>query len=220
MREFSKRNELHYVSRHFSLISLTVKRRLVSIKLVHSRKVSTADSHDNNAERQTATPNNLVDSLLKIVDDAVCNYQQDIILLVLLRHTHAFCHVINQLKNRREVRRAIKTDLVNCIFVGFDDALDTITLWIEYIAVQRKAVVCCLIERRNRSTETKRRDFFIRIIILQNTTHTLDCVVVFVLFDITNVVEGVRLAWLDIRQSKVNRNRKSDLASSEDEVKE
>ena len=99
MREFSKRNELHYVSRHFSLISLTVKRRLVSIKLVHSRKVSTADSHDNNAERQTATPNNLVDSLLKIVDDAVCNYQQDIILLVLLRHTHAFCHVINQLKN-------------------------------------------------------------------------------------------------------------------------
>ena len=118
------------------------------------------------------------------------------------------------------MRGAIKTDLVDCIFVGFDDALDTITLWIEYIAVQRKAVVCCLIERRNRSTETKRRDFFICIIILQNTTHTLDCVVVFVLFDITNIVEGVRLAWLDIRQSKVNRNRKSDLASSEDEVKE
>jgi len=75
MREFSKRNELHDVGSHFSLISLTVKRRLVSIKLVHSRKVSTTDSHYNNAERQTATPNNLVDGLLKIVDDSVRNYQ-------------------------------------------------------------------------------------------------------------------------------------------------
>ena len=111
---------------------------------------------------------------------------------------HAFCHIVNQLKNRREMSWAVKVDLLYCVFVCLDNSFDAVALWIENIAVERKAVVCCLIKGRNCSAETKCWYLFIRVIILNNASNTLDCVVILVLFDVADVVKRVWLAWLDV----------------------
>jgi hypothetical protein len=144
--------------------------------------------------------------LLQIVDDAICDDKQDVILLILLGDTHTLSHIINQLKYRREVRRTVKVNLANRIFVCFDYTFDAVAFWIENVAIKCKAVVRSLVEGWDRRTEAEGRDFLICVIVLEYASNTFYCVVVFVLLDVADVVEGSRFTRLDVRKSKVDRN--------------
>jgi hypothetical protein len=144
--------------------------------------------------------------LLQIVDDAICDNKQDVILLILLGDTHTLSHIIDQLKYRREVRRTVKVNLANRILVCFDYTFDAVAFWIENVAIKCKAVVRSLIEGWDRRTETEGRDFLIGVIVLEYASNTFYCVVVFVLLDVADVVEGSRFTRLDVRKSKVDRN--------------
>lgn len=94
--------------------------------------------------------------------------------------------------------RAVKAHLVDCIPVGFDYTLNTVALWIEDVTIKSEAVVGCLKVGWDRGTETECRYLFICVIVLQNAAHTLYRIVVFVLFDVTSVVERGRFAWVDV----------------------
>ncbi len=100
----------------------------------------------------------------------------------------------------------VQVDLADSILVGLNNAFNTITFWVENVAVERKAMVCSLIERWNRRSKPKSGYFFIRVVVLQNTSYTFNCVVVLVLIDITGVMQRVWFARLDVRQSKVDRD--------------
>jgi hypothetical protein len=100
----------------------------------------------------------------------------------------------------------VQVDLADSILVGFNNAFNTITFWVEYVAVEGKAMICGLVEGWNRRSKPESGYFFIRVVVLQNTSYTFNCVVILVLINITGVMQRIWLARLDVRQSKVNRN--------------
>jgi len=75
MHELSVRHELHNVSIHILLVLHAVKRVIISIKDIHLREISTANTHNNDAQRQTAAPHDLINRLLEVINDTISNDQ-------------------------------------------------------------------------------------------------------------------------------------------------
>lgn len=82
--ELSERYKLNDVSAHIPFVLVRVKRSHVGIQLVHRRKISITDSDDHNTQRVVGAPNNLVDGLLEVIDDAIGDDEQDLVALVVV----------------------------------------------------------------------------------------------------------------------------------------
>ena len=84
MLKFSKRNKLHNIPRHILFILFRIQGVHVSIEGVHAGEVSVAYADYDDGERENRPSNYLVDGLLHVVDDAVRDNQQNLIVLIIL----------------------------------------------------------------------------------------------------------------------------------------
>jgi len=88
-------HELDNVTVHEFLVFLRVQWLVIGIKNVHRGEVGFTYSNNDDAERQGASPHNLIDCLLHVVDDSVGDDQKNNVLLVSLGHFKSFCHVVD-----------------------------------------------------------------------------------------------------------------------------
>lgn len=84
--EVAEWNELHNVGIHVLFVLHGVEGFIVGVEDVHALEVFVADAHDDDGDGEAGAADNLVDSLLHVIDNTVCDDQQDKILLVVLRN--------------------------------------------------------------------------------------------------------------------------------------
>lgn len=123
MHEFAEGYELHDVGRHVALVLLGPERHFVRIKLVHRAEIGRAYTHDNDTKGLAAASHNLVNRPLHVIDYTICNDQQDVVLLILLRDVHLLCHFIYQVQDRSEMGRTIQVDMIDRMLVCLDNAI-------------------------------------------------------------------------------------------------
>lgn len=92
--EFSEGNELDDVTRHLLSIVLRVKRSVITIKCFHAREVEVSDTDNDDGERLVGATYDLVDGLFHISNGAIGQYQEQVILLIVLRNFFSFAAVI------------------------------------------------------------------------------------------------------------------------------
>jgi len=101
------------------------------------------------------------------------------------------------LKKRAEESGTSKTDLRECLAVRCKDLLDTVDLWLGWVAVHSKAVIDTVDSKVTRdTTEAKDWKQFIRIIWLNNLTNVEDSALILVLS--TEEMKRLRRTWLTI----------------------
>ena len=86
---------MHYVRLHVFLVALGVERNLIGVELIHVLEPVATHAHDDYTQGKVTTPDDLVNRLLHIVDDAVGDDQQDVILLIQLVDALALCHIVD-----------------------------------------------------------------------------------------------------------------------------
>ena len=190
--ELAERHELNNVRIHVPAVLLGVERCLVSIQLVHRAEIGIAHTHDDDRERQAAAPYDLINRILHIVDNAIGNNQQNVILLVCLADIHTLSHVVDHFHNRPKVRRAIQIYTVDRVFVCLNDTVDTVALRVEDVAIQRKTVFSLLEVGRYLSAKAQYWDLLVRVVVLQDASHRSDRIQVLVFVH----VEIVQRVWL------------------------
>ena len=216
---FSEGNELYNVRIHVLTILLAVERGLVCIELVHRLKISCANSHNNDREWKLRASYNLIDRFLHIVDNTICDNQQDVVLLINLCDLHALRHLVNKVNDLGKVCRTIQIYALNCVFVRLHDTVQPVTLRVENITVQGETVLSCGPIRWNRSTKTEGWYLLVTVVVLENAADRSDRVKIFI-FRKVEVVERLWIAWHSIRHREIYSDRKPDFTASKDEVKE
>lgn len=133
--KFSERDKLHNVWTHKFIELLTVKWLIIGIKNIHSLETIISNTDNNDWKRQWRTSHNLVNCLLQVIYNSICNDQQNVILLVSLSHIFSFSHVVYQLNDWREVSWSIKTYIVECVFVRLNYTFKTVNFRIENVSI-------------------------------------------------------------------------------------
>lgn len=111
--ELAEWYELYNISLHVLLVLHGVKWDVIGIEDIHAVEVITANADDDDADREAAaSSNDLINSLLHIVNDTISDDQQDIVLLVLLADLFGLSHVVDKFNDRGEVGGAIQVDFV------------------------------------------------------------------------------------------------------------
>ena len=88
--ELLEGNELDDVSTHVLFVLLGIQRVDVCVKNLHRAEVCVAHSDDHDRERKVCASHDLVNCLGHVADDSVGNYQQDLVVLIVLRNFHSF----------------------------------------------------------------------------------------------------------------------------------
>lgn len=77
------------------LVHLGIEGVFVCIELIHRAEISLTHAHDDDREGKLRAIDDLIDSLLKVRNDAICYDEQDVVLLVLLGAIHLLSHFID-----------------------------------------------------------------------------------------------------------------------------
>ena len=170
--ELTIRHKLNNVGRHVLPKALRVQWSFVSVKYVHGGEVGTAYTHNDDGKWEGGASDDLISRLLHVRDLAVGDNQQDVVLLVLLRHLHLLRHVIYLLNDWCKVGRTAKTHIIDAADVGLDHSIKTVALGIKDVAIDSEAMTGSM--RLDYSSVTKSGDLFVCIIVLKNISDGLD----------------------------------------------
>jgi len=162
----------------------------------------------------------LVNCLLQVHDLAISQNKQNVILLVILAllHLFAFDIVVDLVKHRREPSGPEQRVALERCLVSRDAVVDAHDFWVEYVAVESKAmhhlggISFC-------ASKAVERKLLVSVVVLQNTANCLHSSDVLVPLSIPKV-QRIRLHWISIAQSEVDCDLQSNLAASEDVVQE
>ena len=80
--EIIVRDELNYISGHILTVALGVKGLVVTIKSFHAAEIGIANTNNDDSHRQLGASHNLVNRLVHVVDDTVCDYDENVEFLV------------------------------------------------------------------------------------------------------------------------------------------
>jgi len=105
--ELPERNKLNDVPAHIFSIFLRIEWVDIRIKHIHRTEVSVSDPNNDDRERQISSPHNLINGLLQVINDAICNNQQYLISLILRRDLARLTPFINSIQNPRKVCRSV-----------------------------------------------------------------------------------------------------------------
>ena len=184
--EVSIRHKLDNIGRHVLPEALRVQWSFVSVEYVHGGEVGTANTHNDDGKWEGGASDDLICRLFHVSDLAVGDYQQDIVLLVLLRHLHLLCHVIYLLDDWCKVGRATQTHIIDAADVGLDHSIKTVALGIKEVAIDGEAVTSSM--RLDYSTVTKSGDLFVCVIVLKNIPDGLDSIKILIACQVTFVM--------------------------------
>ena len=138
--EVSEGHKLDDIGLHVLFVSHRVERNFVGIQDIHALKIIAAYANNDDAERQSASTNNLVNCLLHIVDDSIGDNEQNLILLVHLRDILGLGHIIYELNNWCEISRTVQIDVFKRVFVSFNDTFEAVDFRVENVPIKGKAV--------------------------------------------------------------------------------
>lgn len=151
-----------------------IKGLFVCVELVHCTEISLTDTDDDDRKWKLRAIDDLIDSLLKVRNDAICDNEQDVVLLVLLRTIHLLSHFVDYFEDWSKVGWAIQIDSVDGMLVGLDYTFNTINFWVENVTIEGKAVISLVCIRRDGCTKSKHWNLLIAVIILENISNRLD----------------------------------------------
>lgn len=77
----------------------------------------------------------MVDRLAHVVDDSICDDQENVEFLLLLIILFVFGHVVHLLKNASKVGWTVEIDVLQAVFVVRDHVIDTVDSWVEDVAI-------------------------------------------------------------------------------------
>ena len=133
--EVVERHKLNDISRHVLPICLRIERLFIAIKYLHRAEISITNTHNNDGDWKVGAANNLINCLVHICDDTICNYQAYVELLIHLidiRRSHLIVHFV---KNFVEICRAIQIAILQGFLIMSDYLHNTIDSWIKDVAV-------------------------------------------------------------------------------------
>ena len=128
-------------------------------------------------------------------------------------------HVSDQLDDGSEVRWTVEVDVLQRALVGCCDSLESITFWVEDVAVKSEAVRCSVDGWRDGRSVAEDWDLLLGVIILQDVSSGFDGCEVLVPLHI-KVVERISLGWITIAECEINGDIELNFASSENIFKE
>ena len=152
---------MHNIGLHILLISHRVKRHFVGIQDVHTLEIITADANNDDTERKSASTNNLVNCFLHVIDDSICDNEQDLVLLVELRDVLGLSHIVYKLNDRCEISWTVQIDVFKRVFVCFNHTVETIDFRVEYVSIKGKTVRSSVRRWRDSGTKAERWDLFV-----------------------------------------------------------
>ena len=158
----------------------------ISVKIFHLIKLCRADANDDDGHRQGGCAHNLINGLLLVSDYSVGQDEQDVVLLVTLRHLTILQSFNQLLDDRREVGRAIELANLECLAVRHLDALDAVAFRMERVAVQGELVPGGR-QRRYVGSEAISGYGLVLVIVLQNASDTSQGSKILILISIVGV---------------------------------
>jgi hypothetical protein len=167
-------NELNDISLGVLVPSSTEKGLVVTIKCLHVWEVSISNTNNDNGHGVARTSHNLINCLSHVVNDTVCDDQQNLKLLVLEVSRICLNVVIHLVQNWSEMGRAIQINMLQTVLVVGNHFVEPINARVKDVAIHGKAVRSSLTVRRNCTAETIQVDKFVCIVELQNVSHWLD----------------------------------------------
>lgn len=121
----------------------------------------------------------------------------------------------------RKISGAIELAFVDAVLVGGEDAVYSVALGVENIAVQREAVTGLLaLSFDDSGSEAVGWDLLVGIIVLQNVTNRPNRLHVLVFGFVTHVMQRLGLVSLLIREREIYGDTEIDLAAAEDVLQE
>lgn len=128
---------------HVLPVVLGEQRLVVGVQLVHRREVSCSYSNDDDRQGQLGPPHYLIYRLLHVVDDAVRQYQENIVFLIVLGDLKALCHIVDKFDHLAEVCWAEEVDVRHRAPVGFEDAVESVAFRVENVAIESETMRRC-----------------------------------------------------------------------------
>lgn len=203
MLKLIERYKLDDICRHVLFIGIRVKCFVVCIKNFHSFEICFTYSHDNDGDWQRRASNNLVNSLLHIVNDSICQNAQDGILLVHLVDLSCLHLIVCFTKNLIEVGWSIKIYSRKGALIMADHFINPVYSWVKDIAIQGKAVGATLIVRVDCPAKAIKVDQLVTVIVLKDISYSPNGFHVLITSRV-KVMKRASLSRITVRQSEVN----------------
>lgn len=217
--EVIERHKLNNVSCHVLPEGLRVECLVVAIQNLHRAEICITHSNYDDCDWECRTSHNLIDCLVHVSDDAICDYQADVELLIHLVDLSRRHLIVNFIKNFIEVGRPIQIALLQGLLIMPDYLCDSINAWIEDISVEGEAVRCSLWVGRYGPAKAVQVDHFVTVVELKDVADASDGVQVLVAVRV-EVVQRMRVARVPIRHRKVDGECEIDLTPTEDVLQE
>jgi hypothetical protein len=164
-------DELHIVSRLEISRDRRLQRLLVCIKRLHYSKLSLTNADDDDGERILGGLDQLVVSLDHVKDLSICQYDQDVVPLVVLALLvlSGGTVPIYSLEHLGEVSWPEEVALFDGVSVGLDATINAVHLWRVDVTSEREAMGYFHLLRKL-SSETVYWILFVGVVILQDQT--------------------------------------------------
>lgn len=107
---------------------------------------------------------------------------------------------------------------LNSVLVGWQNSFKPIALRFKDVSVESKTMTCS-VGWWNLASESINWDFFIAVIILKDPTYRGEGLVVLVSIQVL-AMQRVSILWVTVRQSEINGDMQTNVATTEDVVKE
>ena len=96
--KLSKWHKLYNICIHLLAVLFRVEWFIISIKNVHALELITSHTDYDDRDRKLATySDNLIDSLIHVVDNAIGDHQQNVVALAILSDARVLSHVVHVL---------------------------------------------------------------------------------------------------------------------------
>ena len=186
-------DELHDVRLRALVASAGVEHLVVAVQPVHRAEVGGAHAHDHDREGQHGGRNYLLYGLVHVADLPVRQDEQNVVLLRLLAHLLRLNVASNMLDDFGEVGGTGKLDFLQRVFVGGENAFNTLNMWVANVPIEREAVRCSCLHAvaRHFCTVAIQIDLVIAVVVLEDLSHVLDCIDVLVLSRIEVMQRGL-----------------------------
>lgn len=133
-------------------------------------------------------------------------------LLIVLGHLLLFNHKVEFLHDWAEIGWSIELWILESFHVILFDFFQAIDSWIEDVTVEGETVRSLRL-RRNHGTKAVKIYHLVGIVVLQDTTYTLNGAKILV--SIVKIVKWVRLSWISIWSREIDGHSESQLATAE-----
>ena len=212
-------NELYTVAKcHLTRRSSDEGARTISVEEVHLREIGSTDSNDNDTARTSRAPDDKLFGSRHVMDDSISEKDKSLVHFVSLKSL-SFHMLYKSSQNASKHGRATKFDLRKSTSVHAHDVLHELDFRLLRVTVQREAMA----DSRGahvvgNTTKSENREALIKIVRFKDATHLEHSS--FILIQVGQGMEGIRVVLVSIRGGVVNSHDHRNLPSRVDDLHE